>query len=49
LLFTGGSVSGFRRVSIFTPRGESSFGPMLSTTFERSRSRPSLSITPGFS
>jgi len=32
---------------VFSPRGESSFGPMLSTTFDRSRSRPSPSISPG--
>jgi hypothetical protein len=48
-LATSGSVSGFTFESIFRPRGEISFGPMLSTIFERSRNRPSASIIPGFS
>jgi len=44
-----GSDSGFTLESIFSPRGESSFGPMFCTTLDRSRSFPSLSIMPGFS
>ena len=49
LPLTSGSVSGLSFASIFRPRGDSSFGPMLSTIFDRSRSLPSLSIIPGFS
>src|SRR6266850_1063403 len=47
--FTSGIVSGLSRESVRSWRGEISFGPMLSITFERSRRRPSPSITPGFS
>ena len=49
LPFTGGSDSGLTRESILRPRGESSFGPMFSMIFDRSRSLPSASITPGLS
>src|SRR5882762_6594248 len=47
--FTSGIVSGLSRDNVRSWRGEISFGPMLSITFERSRRRPSPSITPGFS
>ena len=47
--FTSGSDSGLCFVSMFSPRGEISLGPMSSTIFERSRTRPSASTSPGFS
>src|SRR5437868_11525047 len=46
---TSGIVSGLSRDNVRSWRGEISFGPMLSITLDRSRRRPSPSITPGFS